>query len=873
MVQSDSGSSPTMIEQMYDTNIKGKPLTYIGKRKKKEEIMVEYLDYGFLDECDDADKIRGVIELLKSGKEGLYPHLERHAEKRLVMVLPEKEAKKIILMNTEASEAEVSTELANLSDWMKNIGKQDSSLKMTEGSNNAMERDMPPVRGQKAPPKKKQPVRETPSNAPQITEGSQPTGIEGSAAKHTHASQYFRAWEKYDADGEVEKIEQMEEEEAERAKQAALDHADAAKRRAKRADEELRKLLGDVDFGSLSPAERSFCAVREKQKGNECFKAGEVKEALVFYSKSIALDSTSSVVYANRALAHLREKNFEQAEEDCTMALELDPTYLKALSRRGMTRHRRGKYRLAIEDFEKALELDSSNVELGKLLKKSKEKWAETEGDSASGSFRRVMIEDVDDDSDSDSDSDETESEEEEEEEEDVPIRTASKGISIRGSFTACSSFQGAKSGYVFKKGDEGVGYYREGGADEESEDDEEDVPIKTNSTRIAIVEDDDDDDDSEDDEEDVPIKTSNSTRIAIVEDDDDEESEEDEEDVPIKTSSSTRIAIVEDDDDESEDDEEDVPVKTSSSTRIAIVEDDDDEEDDEEDVPIKTSSTRIAIVEDDDSEDEEDVPVKTSSTRIAITEDDDDEDDDEEDVPIKTSSTRIAITEDDDDSEDDEEDVPVKTSTTQPSVAAAPPAPPAAASAPPKIKTVPAPATSTSTSTSPSSSNSSSSSSSSSPVKRTSPKKSPKKDPVAVAARAKAKAKAKGGAGKVPPQPKTGYEFERVWRSLKSDRPLFCRYLQLIKPSSYKKLFKQGIESELASSIVQVVSELMVEADPVHALATLNALPKINRFNTVLMFFGSTEKTAIAGALDVLEGAAGVDAAKLAKARATYGA
>ena len=48
----------------------------------------------------------------------------------------------------------------------------------------------------------------------------------------------------------------------------------------------------------------------------------------MFYSKSIALDSTSSVVYANRALAHLREKNFEQAEEDCTMALELDPTYL-----------------------------------------------------------------------------------------------------------------------------------------------------------------------------------------------------------------------------------------------------------------------------------------------------------------------------------------------------------------------------------------------------------------------------------------------------------------------------------------------------------------------------------------------------------------
>jgi tetratricopeptide (TPR) repeat protein len=83
----------------------------------------------------------------------------------------------------------------------------------------------------------------------------------------------------------------------------------------------------------MSTAERSFCAIREKQKGNECFKAGEVTEALVFYTKSICLDPSSSVVYASRALAHLREKsNFEQAEGDCTKALEIDPAYLKALS-------------------------------------------------------------------------------------------------------------------------------------------------------------------------------------------------------------------------------------------------------------------------------------------------------------------------------------------------------------------------------------------------------------------------------------------------------------------------------------------------------------------------------------------------------------
>lgn len=47
---------------------------------------------------------------------------------------------------------------------------------------------------------------------------------------------------------------------------------------------------------------------------------------------------------------------FEQAEADCTMAIEQDPTYNKAWLRRGMTKFRRGKYLSAIKDFEHALQ-------------------------------------------------------------------------------------------------------------------------------------------------------------------------------------------------------------------------------------------------------------------------------------------------------------------------------------------------------------------------------------------------------------------------------------------------------------------------------------------------------------------------------------
>merc|ERR1711865_717233 len=142
-----------------------------------------------------------------------------------------------------------------------------------------------------------------------------------------------------------------------------------------------------------------------------------------------------------------------------------------------MTRHRRGKYSLAVDDFEAALSIDPSSIELAKLLKKSKEKFAETEGDAAAGRFKRVQIMDVDGDDDSDESESEEEEEsseeesEEEDDEEDVPINMSKSGastdsINVSGAFTASASFQGSKEGYVFKSGDEGVGYYWDSAGD-----------------------------------------------------------------------------------------------------------------------------------------------------------------------------------------------------------------------------------------------------------------------------------------------------------------------------------------------------------------------------------------------------------------------
>ncbi len=57
-------------------------------------------------------------------------------------------------------------------------------------------------------------------------------------------------------------------------------------------------------------------------------------QAMEYYTRSLALfDQTN--VRCNRALAHIKLKQFEDGIQDCSRALELDPDSLKAHLRRG----------------------------------------------------------------------------------------------------------------------------------------------------------------------------------------------------------------------------------------------------------------------------------------------------------------------------------------------------------------------------------------------------------------------------------------------------------------------------------------------------------------------------------------------------------
>ena len=330
-------------------------------------------------------------------------------------------------------------------------------------------------------------------------------------------------------------------------------------------------------FKPTHAATRNRMAMNEKAKGNECYKAGEPEEAMVFYSRALAcLDDRHEETpkcWANRAMAALKlgllEKageakgawqthaaptghcprhhhgrprheppqheppptttNAATAENDCTKALELDPSYDKARLRRGMTRHRRGRYRGAIEDFEAMLTADPSRQDVKALLDRSHQKLVETEGDRLGEG------------------------------------EGGDAGDAVRAKKTIKISKVSVTAGAPPPLEMEGLVRKPFTTAAQRAEE----RAKNTNFTRVAII---DDDSSEEEEEEEEETKSAGFSRIAI-QDDESEEDEEDEEgdmvDVPINKSggSGSRIAIEEEESEE----EEDVPINTSSGSSVPI--------------------------------------------------------------------------------------------------------------------------------------------------------------------------------------------------------------------------------------------------------------------------------------------------------------
>ena len=397
---------------------------------KAADVQIEWLDYAYVEECSDVKRLRVIVDALNSGEYGCYPDLVAKAEDKMVSLLPEKERLRVQRLRQKATPRDVSIATDDLKQWQQSVGGLDAKIKAKSkqaamdgdasggcskaifDSDSAPLRKLPPVRGAGGGGAANAENSGDSSNRPNMHVN--PAYEQATAGAGRISGYNFRAWEKFDVDGALEAIDEEDKlrwvlanhsfthsltrssvrcplcfcaQRVAAAKDAYSRYErteeDARARRRKIADKEMANVFRELRIEELSEVQRSARANREKLKGNESFRVGENDESLRCYTRSIALDPTSAVVFANRAMTSIRLERFEAAEDDCTAAIALDPAYSKAWTRRGMTRFKRGKYAPACWDFYQALKLEAgspASAQIEGMLQNARAKYREVEG-------------------------------------------------------------------------------------------------------------------------------------------------------------------------------------------------------------------------------------------------------------------------------------------------------------------------------------------------------------------------------------------------------------------------------------------------------------------------------------------------------------
>lgn len=98
-------------------------------------------------------------------------------------------------------------------------------------------------------------------------------------------------------------------------------------------------------------------------EGNAFFATGQYGSALFSFTCIIdEIDASYVPAYTSRAIVYTAQRNYDEAIEDYTAALELQPGLAAALNNRGIVYAAQGKYEEALADFGAVLSADAANT-------------------------------------------------------------------------------------------------------------------------------------------------------------------------------------------------------------------------------------------------------------------------------------------------------------------------------------------------------------------------------------------------------------------------------------------------------------------------------------------------------------------------------
>ncbi|XP_030605538.1 sperm-associated antigen 1 isoform X2 [Archocentrus centrarchus] len=159
-----------------------------------------------------------------------------------------------------------------------------------------------------------------------------------------------------------------------------------------------------VDASLLSQQEKLVLANREKDKGNEAFRANDYEEAVAYYSRSLSIIPTVAA-YNNRAQAEINLKHWHNAMRDCQRVLELEPGNMKALLRRATVYNHMGNFHMATEDLRIVLKEEPQNAAATQFLSQIEKKMEECQPEQQHKGKKILIqeLEEADDNTDSES--------------------------------------------------------------------------------------------------------------------------------------------------------------------------------------------------------------------------------------------------------------------------------------------------------------------------------------------------------------------------------------------------------------------------------------------------------------------------------------
>ncbi|KAK3587971.1 hypothetical protein CHS0354_014488 [Potamilus streckersoni] len=339
----------------------------VDSKTKRYNIPISHLDFGYIENCKDVQELEKILRILKSGEEGTYPDLERICEARVQALNPNSRTlrKEVPVLKPSDLPCEEKKDFdRDLTNWSQDIKDIDRNLKDSASKEEDEETDLPPIRN--------------PVTLDSKGKKAEPSVSEDKSNKRVKPRDY-QEWDKFDVEKELEKVD-------------GGDNKSVSP-----ISNQREKVSDHIDDKGLTNEEKMIKANREKDKGNEAFRANDYEEAVQYYSRSISLMPTIAT-YNNRALAYLKMEDWSNTLEDCNTVLKLEPDNIKALLRRGSAYKGNKDFDKARNDLRKVLKLEPNNKNAKELLKELDQAVVkeEQERKERKEKGRRMVIEEFD---------------------------------------------------------------------------------------------------------------------------------------------------------------------------------------------------------------------------------------------------------------------------------------------------------------------------------------------------------------------------------------------------------------------------------------------------------------------------------------------